>query len=138
MRSDRCKRSLRLLKKKSPPSAHALPPAPGSIFSWQPLHLSPRSLEAWPCLNIYFVSASVAGGCRRACTSVGLLRLLTCVSFVPPSGRFPSGSFGFSCQFHSSRSNGGLNQRVCFAHAGFLQATTIETLHRTSFKPEFR
>lgn len=67
-----CKGSLRLHIKKSPPSPPASPPSPGSIFLWQPLHLSIRSRVIAPCLNIYFVSVSVAGGCWRAFGSSGV------------------------------------------------------------------
>lgn len=58
--------------KKSPPSPPASTPSPGSIFLWQPLQLSIRSRVVAPCLNIYFVSVSVAGGCWRAFGSSGV------------------------------------------------------------------
>ena len=94
------KGSLRLLVKKSPPSPPANPHASGSIFLRQPLHLSIRSRVIALCLNISFVSASVAGGCRSV---FGLAFGHSCLLSVPlASKRFSSGSCGLRLQFQSS------------------------------------
>lgn len=73
---------------------------PGSIFLRQPLHLSIRSRVIALCLNISFVSASVAGGCRSV---FGLALGHSCLLSVPlASKRFSSGSCGLRSQFQSS------------------------------------
>ncbi len=78
------------------PAAHP----PGSIFLWQPLHLSIRSRVIALCLNISFMSASVAGGCRSV---FGLAFGHSCLLSVPlASKRFSSGSCGLRSQFQSS------------------------------------
>lgn len=78
------------------PAAHP----PGSIFLWQPLHLSIRSRVIALCLNISIVSASVAGGCRSV---FGLALGHSCLLSVPlASKRFSSGSCGLRLQFQSS------------------------------------
>ena len=94
------KGSLRLLIKKSPPSPLPAAHPPGSIFLWQPLHLSIRSRVVALCLNISFVSASVAGGCRSV---FGLASGHSCLLSVPlASKRFSSGSCGLRLQYQSS------------------------------------
>ena len=94
------KGALRLLVKKSPPPPPANPHASGSIFLRQPLHLSIRSRVVALCLNISFVSASVAGGYRSV---IGLvLGHSWLVSFPLASKRFSSGSCGLSVPFQSS------------------------------------
>ena len=112
---ERCKGSSRLhsgacSKKISTPACRSAsrrhgspstnPHASGSIFLRQPLHLSIRSRVIALCLNISFVSASVAGGCRSV---FGLASGHSCLLFGPlASKRFSSGSCGLRLQFQSS------------------------------------
>lgn len=85
-------------------SPSTLAPASGSIFFRQPLHLSIRSRGRALCLNISFVSASVAGGYRSV---IGLASGHSCLLFGPlASKRFSLGSCGLRLQFQSSHFRG--------------------------------
>jgi hypothetical protein len=112
------------------PAAHP----PGSIFLWQPLHLSIRSRVAALCLNISFVSASVAGGCRSV---LGLAFVHSCLLSVPlATKRFSSGSCGLSVQFQSSLFRGGSFYEFRDVYRGILSNIMFafavnSTTHRT-------